>query len=691
VTPDQTGEHESAQAAGSGAGTPSPGSSAFIQTAGARIGSYTLISKLGQGGMGAVYKARQEGMDRLVAIKVLPKSLARDEAFIARFLREARSAGRLSHPNIVAGIDAGFADGYYYFAMEYIEGTSLGERLAAEGRIPEAEVIEYGRQVALALAHAHRAGIVHRDAKLCDLGLAMAAGEDLRITQAGIAIGTPYYISPEQAAGGAADARSDIYSLGCTLFHLVAGRPPFDGTNALEIMYKHLNSDAPPLRSLCPGAGRVLESVLARMMARSPAARHQTAEEVAEDLARAALGTATRPLPTSLPRARPARPGSKSGPALTVPARKRRWAGLVWAAAAGLIAVALAIFVAARGKDGRKHGPGTEPVPPVPPARAIPPTPSDGDGPLRAEWKQVATTGEAPGARNHITTAMTYDSKRRRSVLFGGTGNIADTGYGYANDLWALDLAAKGWTRLEPNRPKDPGIGTTLPAPESEGRHLIYDQVRDVYLWNAIWAYDPNARAWKPEPKIDDYLPYGWNFLAGCAYNPDARSFLWWKETTVLIDARTNRVLNAKPGPKYLDYATGDLAYDRKNKLFVLFHPGGRSTKTSEPTWIFDPAAGAWRPAKPAVSPPHRWAHNLVPYDRLGLVVLVGGCTDYYKDWRSDLWAYDAAKDVWTELKPAPPIPPAAECAAVYDASLNLIAAFVNNQVWTLKLERAAK
>jgi tRNA A-37 threonylcarbamoyl transferase component Bud32 len=270
---------------------------------GTRLGNYQLISKLGQGGMGAVYKARQETMDRLVAIKVLPKSLARNEEFITRFLREARAAGRLSHPNVVAGIDAGFADGYYYFAMEYVEGTNLGSLLHERGPLDENLAAEYGRQIALALDHAHGAGIVHRDvkpenilvtaegqAKLCDLGLARSSGEDLRVTQAGMAVGTPYYINPEQAMGREPDARSDIYSLGCTLYHLIAGRPVFDGDNPLAIMQKHINEERTPLGEVLPGVSRALEAVVARMIARRPEDRYQTAAEAAEDLAKVVAG-----------------------------------------------------------------------------------------------------------------------------------------------------------------------------------------------------------------------------------------------------------------------------------------------------------------------------------------------------------------------------------------------------------------
>ncbi len=267
-----------------------------------KLGNYELISKLGQGGMGAVYKARQASMDRTVAIKVLPRNLARNEDFIARFLREARAAGRLSHPNIVTGIDAGFADGYYYFAMEYVEGRSLGDRLK-DGPLAEPEVVHLGRQVASALDHAHGAGIVHRDvkpenvlisdkgqAKLCDLGLARSAHEDLRITQAGMAVGTPFYISPEQIRGKEPGPHADIYSLGCTLYHLASGQPPFEGENAMAVMQRHLNETPRRLREVRSELSPALEAVIHKMMAREVAKRYRDAAEVAGDLERVGSG-----------------------------------------------------------------------------------------------------------------------------------------------------------------------------------------------------------------------------------------------------------------------------------------------------------------------------------------------------------------------------------------------------------------
>ena len=300
-----------------------------------RLGNYELLAKLGQGAMGAVYKARQESMGRDVAIKVLPRSLAGNKEFIHRFLQEARAAGRLSHPNIVTGFDAGFDDGYYYLAMEYVDGRGLGE-VVADGPLEEAEVLRLGIQVADALEHAHAAGIIHRDvkpdnillssggqAKLCDLGLARCQDDNIRMTQANMAVGTACYISPEQARGEAPSPASDIYSLGCTLYHLIAGRPPFEGENSLQVMHKHINETPPPPGEVNPGcAGRALETVIMKMMARDPSERYAGMAEVRADLEKVAGGGIPSSLTGAVARRRSAG-RQDTGAALPVKRRSR--------------------------------------------------------------------------------------------------------------------------------------------------------------------------------------------------------------------------------------------------------------------------------------------------------------------------------------------------------------------------------
>lgn len=282
-----------------------------------RIGDFELLAKLGEGGMGAVYRARQLSLDRIVALKVLPPALAANRDFITRFQREARATAKLNHPNIVAGYDVGQADGYHYFAMELVAGQSLKARLTREGRLAEAETARIGAAVAAALSHAHAAGIVHRDVKpdnilldtsgtpkLADLGLAKAAAEkeDGSLTKTGSTVGTPHYIAPEQARGEKdIDGRADTYGLGCTLYHLATGRTPFEADTPAVLMVRHISEKMPHPQSLCPELSDGFCAVLGRMVARDRADRYADLRQAAEDLTAVANGTPPNrpPLPAA--------------------------------------------------------------------------------------------------------------------------------------------------------------------------------------------------------------------------------------------------------------------------------------------------------------------------------------------------------------------------------------------------------
>jgi len=265
-----------------------------------RIGDFELLTKLGQGAMGAVYLARQVQLDRNVALKILPPDLAQDQEFLERFRREARAAARLNNPHIVMAYDVGVAGGYHYIAMEYVDGRDLEQGLQAQpkGRYTESEVLNIARQMAHALEAASAAGITHRDMKpanilkhsdgtykLTDLGLAARKVEDNKVTQTGSAVGTPFYISPEQARGEQnVDVRSDIYSLGATLFHLVTGRLPFPGDNSVVVMTRHLTEQVQPPDEVEPGVSKGLSRLIVKMMAKNPKDRHQSARELLDDL-----------------------------------------------------------------------------------------------------------------------------------------------------------------------------------------------------------------------------------------------------------------------------------------------------------------------------------------------------------------------------------------------------------------------
>lgn len=240
---------------------------------------FRLIELIGDGSMGEVYKAHQVSMDRTVAVKVLPADLARDELFKTRFMHEARAIGKLNHPNIVQGIDFGDCGEHLYFVMEYVDGQTL-YKILKQGPLEEDEVLEIGLLVARALEHGHGQGIVHRDikpgnimittegnVKVTDYGLAKRAeGTEVESVTEGEVVGTPYYISPEQAMGEEdIDIRSDIYSLGATLYHVATGEPPFQGENAQVIINKATEEPFPDMRKVRPELSGAFAKLVLRM------------------------------------------------------------------------------------------------------------------------------------------------------------------------------------------------------------------------------------------------------------------------------------------------------------------------------------------------------------------------------------------------------------------------------------------
>ncbi|MEK7487538.1 MAG: serine/threonine-protein kinase, partial [Planctomycetota bacterium] len=265
------------------------------------LGGYELLEVLGQGAMGTVYKARQLSMDRLVAVKILSLELAENEDFRQRFLKEARATAKLNHNNIVSGIDVGEIQGEYFFVMEYVDGFSIQKRLERGGAEDEKQASNIVLQIAKALEHAHKHGLVHRDvkpdnilltrtavAKLCDLGLALETGKNQQ--DRGKSMGTPSYISPEQALGeGEVDIRSDIYSLGVTFFHMLSGNPPFQGSPAV-VMTKHINEDLPDLFEIAPHLKEGTVQIVEKMLEKRPEDRYQTPTELIEDLDRVIAG-----------------------------------------------------------------------------------------------------------------------------------------------------------------------------------------------------------------------------------------------------------------------------------------------------------------------------------------------------------------------------------------------------------------
>lgn len=263
-------------------------------------GQYDIQRELGRGGMGIVLLARDERLDRSVALKVLPPELADSADTRERFLREARMAAQLSHPNIVPVFRADELGGFAFFAMGYVDGETMGERIRDRGTLPAAEVVRILRETAWALAYAHARGIVHRDVKPDNILLERASGRAFvsdfgiaraefnpALTQDGLVLGSVHFMSPEQASGEPLDGRSDLYALGCIGFLALSGRLPFDGTSPQAILLSHATKEPPTLRSVAPAVPAALAAVIDRCLRKRAAERYTTGEELADALGKA--------------------------------------------------------------------------------------------------------------------------------------------------------------------------------------------------------------------------------------------------------------------------------------------------------------------------------------------------------------------------------------------------------------------
>jgi serine/threonine protein kinase len=285
---------------------------------GTELGGCRIEKKLGQGGMGAVYKAHHLALDIPVAVKVLPPYMAASHPrFVERFVREARAAARIQHQNIVGVMNVGEEKGLNYIVMQFVDGETLQARIAGRERLSPAESVVIAAQLCEALTAAHSHGIIHRDIKpdnimidryglvrLADLGLAKNLEEDSHLTASGMGMGTPHYMPPEQAANAKnADARSDIYSLGCTLFEMLTGQVPYDGESGFTIMTKHSNDPIPDARALAAEVPAELSAIVRKTMAKRPEERHQSAAELLAELQRVApqCGSVAAPAPRRVP------------------------------------------------------------------------------------------------------------------------------------------------------------------------------------------------------------------------------------------------------------------------------------------------------------------------------------------------------------------------------------------------------
>jgi len=408
---------------------------------GTQLGAYEILRKLGEGGMGAVYEARHTLIGRHAAVKVLLPSYSQDQAIVSRFFNEARAATAVADPGIVQIFDFGYhSDGSAYLVMEYLEGEPLDLRLRRVGRLAPLDVARIGRQVATALSAAHKRGIVHRDlkpenvflvldpevmggerAKVLDFGIAKLASDDPTrpATRTGAVIGTPEYMSPEQCRGAGSvqiDHRADIYALGCILFALATGRPPFQGEGVGDLIVAHITQQPVPPSAFAPVPPE-LDAIVMRCLAKNPADRFQSMTDLAQALATVAQN-ATGPVariepytsaPTPIEMAPRVTPGTITGGAAELqPSSPRRRRTIVIAStAAAAVAIGMTVILLVGGARTQDKPAAAPPVA-VPEA---PPPPSDAAAAAPIDATVVATptpdaappTPDAAPPAKHVT------------------------------------------------------------------------------------------------------------------------------------------------------------------------------------------------------------------------------------------------------------------------------------------------
>jgi serine/threonine-protein kinase len=390
---------------------------------------YELEELVGTGGMSRVYRARDQLLERHVAIKILHEHYSRDAEYVERFRREARAAAKLSHPNIVTVIDRGEAEGRQFIVFEFVDGQNLKQLVEGRGRLPVGDALELGIEIGRALAFAHAQGLVHRDVKpqnvllgggdvkVTDFGIARSLDMNIGLTQTGAVLGTGEYISPEQATGQVVDERTDVYSLGVVLYELLAGEPPYSADSFVAVAMRHVNDPVPSISLVRPDVPLRVDGALQRAMAKDPDDRFQSMGDFVSELGSCLAGLgdldAERTVisaPRVAPRVRPKRRRRRVRPLLVIL--------LVLLAAVG---VGAAVYFAVRdtGSNGRGDGGGTSVH--LVATNAYDP---QGDGQEHDEEVRNATDG------NPATFWETEDY--RGSLTFGnlkdGVGIVVDAG-----------------------------------------------------------------------------------------------------------------------------------------------------------------------------------------------------------------------------------------------------------------------
>jgi serine/threonine protein kinase len=411
-------------------------------------GRYALGAMVGAGGMGQVYRARDRVLERTVAVKVLTAASTDDLELVARFSREARAAAALNHPNIVAVFDSGADGDLHYLVTEYVEGQSLAGLLRREGLLGPRRVAEIGRQVCQALAAAHAAGLVHRDitpgnvlvdpaglVKVADFGIAKLAAAT---TMTGDEVlGTAAYLAPEQAQGRPVDGRSDLYSLGCVLYALLTGAPPFAGDSPVAVAARHVTERPTPPSHHNPRVGPALEAVVLTALAKEPADRYQSAAAMAQDLERIVTdaGAGDLPLPGAhgepptdrLPSVIP--PSAATVPTASAALRRPGWIPWAVVGAIGVIAL-VAVALWPRGGDPPATPQATTASTAAPPTQAAgttSPTQPMAEIPAAlANLAQAISAGQQQGTVDNSAEDLLKQAEEALRAAQEGKGEDAD-------------------------------------------------------------------------------------------------------------------------------------------------------------------------------------------------------------------------------------------------------------------------
>jgi serine/threonine-protein kinase len=393
-------------------------------------GRYRLEAKLGSGGMSTVYLARDETLDRPVAVKVMHREMSEQEDQLQRFRQEARAVAKLSHPNVVAVIDAGEDGGYPYIVFEYVKGETLKQRIARVGALDTQDAIAYAIEVARGLSVAHARNMVHRDikpqnvlideegrAKLTDFGISRQLEQD-GVTATGRVLGTTDYVAPEQAMGHSVDPRSDVYSLGVVLYEMLVGQVPFHADSQVGVAMKHVNEELPDVQRRRPEVSAAVALVVERATAKSPAERYQSIAEMIDDLETALEVEA-------------ARAGSTTGEATSVleavPPPKRKLSGRgrwSWAAIVALLVLGGVALIAVELISSGKFGGGGAENGSGKPVHIVSATDYDPEG----DGEEVP--GKVGLAVDGDPTGTAWETEHYDSETFAGTKTGPDPGVG---------------------------------------------------------------------------------------------------------------------------------------------------------------------------------------------------------------------------------------------------------------------